>query len=101
MGHRTEDGSATESTPWYPCHTSFYNFKKVAEAAVTFFEDKDVFRIITADRQAQLATKESRKRGRLKRLGSDEDQARRHEHKEEEGIKDDGEHDTVVLMMSL
>ena len=58
-------------------HTSFYNFKKVAEAAVTFFEDKDVFRIITADRQAQLATKESRKRGRLKRLGNDEDQARR------------------------
>ena len=45
--------------------------------AVTFFEDKDVFRIITAERQAQLATKESRKRKRLKRLGRDEDQAGR------------------------
>ena len=47
----------------------------VGTFAVTFFEDKDVFRIITAERQAQMATKESRKRGRLKRLGRDEDRA--------------------------
>jgi len=49
----------------------------VGRFAVTFFEDKDVFRIITAERQAQMATKESRKRKRLKRLGRDEDQAGR------------------------
>ena len=49
----------------------------VGRFAVTFFEDKDVFRIITAERQAEMATKESRKRKRLKRLGRDEDQAAR------------------------
>ena len=49
----------------------------VGRFAVTFFEDKDVFRIITAERQAQMATKESRKRKRLNRLGRDEDQAGR------------------------
>ena len=45
--------------------------------AVTFFKGKDVLRIITAERQAQMATKESRKRKTLKRLGRDEDQAAR------------------------
>ena len=47
----------------------------VGEFATTFFEDKDTFRIITAQRQAQMATKESRKRRRQRRLGRDEDQA--------------------------
>ena len=49
----------------------------VGTFAVTFFEGKDVFRIITAERQAQMSTKESRKRESLKRLGRNEDQAGR------------------------
>ena len=49
----------------------------VGTFAITFFEGKDVFRIIAAERQAQIATKESRKRKRLKRFGRDEDQAGR------------------------
>ena len=49
----------------------------VGTLAVTFFEDKDVFRIIAAERQAQMETKESRKRKMLNRLGRDEDQAGR------------------------
>ena len=45
------------------------------EFATTFFAAKDTFRVVTAQRQAQMATKESRKRRRLRRLGRDEEQA--------------------------
>ena len=45
------------------------------EFATTFFAAKDTFRVVTAQRRAQMATKESRKRRRLRRLGRDEEQA--------------------------
>ena len=47
------------------------------EFAQVFFADKDTLRIVTAQRQAQMATKESRKRRRLRRLGRNEEQAER------------------------
>ena len=36
---------------------------------------KTLFRVVTAQRQAQMATKESRKRRRLRRLGRGEEKA--------------------------
>lgn len=49
----------------------------VGQFAVNFFADKDALQIMTAQRQAQMLTKESRKRRRLRRLGRDEEQAGR------------------------
>ena len=45
------------------------------EFATTFFAAKDTFRVVTAQRQVQMAAKESRQRRRLRRLGRDEEQA--------------------------
>ena len=45
------------------------------EFATTFFAAKDTFLVVTAQRQAQMAAKESRQRRRLRRLGRDEEQA--------------------------
>ena len=46
---------------------------EVSEFTTTFFADK-AFRIVTAQRQAQMATKEARQTRRLRRLGRDEQQ---------------------------
>ena len=45
------------------------------EFAATFFADKDAVRVVTAQREAKMATKEERKRRRLRRLGRDEQEA--------------------------
>lgn len=46
----------------------------VGQFAAAFFAEKDTVRIMAAQRQSQMATKEYRKRRRLKRLGRDEEQ---------------------------
>lgn len=49
----------------------------VGQFACKFFMRKDSYRLVTAQREAQQATKESRRRRRLRRLGRDEEQAER------------------------
>ncbi|KAL8615364.1 hypothetical protein ACOMHN_023083 [Nucella lapillus] len=50
---------------------------EAGDFAKTFFAHKDTYRILTSQTRAQLATKESRRRRRLQRLGRDEEGAER------------------------
>ncbi|KAL8607807.1 hypothetical protein ACOMHN_005362 [Nucella lapillus] len=50
---------------------------EAGDFAKTFFAHKDTYRILTSQTRAQLATKESRRRRRLQRLGRDEEGAKR------------------------